>query len=214
VGGVATLAAALGVAACGAPASMAIWGSSSSSATHVRSNVGAESSTRLSLRAVPKSNGPSRAGVNGKSQASAVSNPAWLMSSAEAAQDWIAATNAFAIASLTDYWKSPALAATEVGPELTASQSLLRSHSQTGIVSRGSLRILSVRVTSVSETNAQVVGCVGGDQFDIYLSTGRPVPGNTEENTESRVFSAQVIQTSSGWKLARQSMKEGPCSAG
>jgi hypothetical protein len=136
------------------------------------------------------------------------------MSSAEAAQDWIAATNAFAIASLTDYWTSPALVATEVGPELTASQSLLRSRSETGIVSRGSLKILSVRVTSVTGTYAQVVGCVGGDQFDMYLSTGRPVPGNTKENTESRVFSAQVIQTSSGWKVSRQSMKEGPCAAG
>jgi hypothetical protein len=136
------------------------------------------------------------------------------MSSAEAAQVWIAATNAFAIASLTDYWRSPALAATEVGPELTASQSLLRSHSEAGIVSRGSLKILSVRVTSVTGTDAQVVGCVGGDPFDIYLTTGRPVLGNAKATAESRVFSAQVIQTSSGWKVDRQSMKEGPCTAG
>ena len=214
MGGVASLAAALGVAACGTPSSSAVWGSSNSSATHVSSSVGAESSNRLSVRTVPKSDGVSRASVNRKSQKSAVPSPAWLMSSAEAAQDWIAATNAFAIASLTDYWRSPALAATEVGPELTASQSLLRAHSEAGIVSRGSPRILSVRVTSVSQTYAQVVGCVGGDQFDIYVSTGLPVSGNTKASTTSRVFSAQVIQTSGGWKVSRQSMKEGPCTAG
>ena len=173
-----------------------------------------EASTRLSPRPASKSYGPSRAVVNRESPKGTAPNSAWLMSSADAAQTWIAATNAFAIASLTDYWTSPALVATEVGPELAASQSLLRAHSETGVVSRGSLRILSVRVTSVTRTYAQVVGCVGGDQFDIFLSTGRPVPGNTKENTESRVFSAQVIQTSSGWKVSRQSMEEGPCTAG
>ena len=214
MGGVATLAAALGVAACGAPAPSAISGFSGPSTAHVSRNVGVDTSNRLSARPVSKSHRSSSAGVDGRSPKSAAASPAWLMSSADAAQDWIAATNAFAIASFTDYWASPALVATEVGPELTASQSLLRSHSETGIVSRGSLKILSVRVTSVTGTYAEVVGCVGGDLFDMYLSTGRSVPGNTKENAESRVFSAQVIQTSSGWKVSRQSMKEGPCTVG
>lgn len=214
VGGMASLTAALGVAACGAPGSTAISGPLSSASNHASGHVIQTSSRGPALRSNAQNNGVSRRPATRSTGTGSLPTPAWLISSAEAAQGWIAATNAFANASFTDYWRSPALSATELSPELSATQSLLRSRSEAGIVARGSLKILSVQVTSVTGSYAQVVGCVGGNLIDVYLSTGHPVSGIAGEVADPKIFSADLMHTSSGWKVARQSVREGSCSAG
>ena len=214
VGGMASLTAALGVAACGAPGSTAISGPLSSASTHPSGNLIQTSSRGSALRSNAQNKGVSRRPATRSTGTGSVPTPAWLVSSAQAAQAWIAATNAFANASFTDYWRSPALSATEVSPELSAAQSLLRSRSDAGIVARGSLKILSVQVTSVTGSYAQVVGCVGGNLIDVYLATGRPVSGIAGHVAEPKAFSADLVQTASGWKVERQSVREGSCSAG
>jgi hypothetical protein len=215
MGGIASVAAALGVAACGGPGPSGLSGSSSSARV---------TSALVARNRVEGSNQPSRPTTQGHdhsprgsgsspAQKSAPS-PAWLVASAEAAQGWIASTNAFANASYTDDWKSPALGATEAATELKAAQSTLRSLSEEGIVTRGSPKILSVQVTSMSGSFAHVVGCVGGDQIEVYVGTGRPVGGISGKPGISKLVSADLVQTSTGWKVEKQSAKEDQCSPG
>jgi hypothetical protein len=209
VGGMASVAAALGVAACGVPGPSGLPGSSSSASPRVAGALTTESTAPappLRVRAKPRATDPSQ-------EEKTPPSPAWLVASAEAAQGWIAATNAFANASYTDDWNSPALVATEAAPELSEQQATLRSLSRLGIVGRGSPKILSVQVTSMSASFAQVLGCIGGDQIDIYLATGRPVPGKATSSSP-RGVSADLVLTPSGWKVQKESVEVGQCSPG
>ena len=216
MGGMAFVAAALGVAACGGPGSSGLAGSSNLAGPRVTGGLSARNGARASaLRSRPTTSHVSApAKAKPSSEQKSPPSPAWLMASAEAAQGWIAATNAFANASYTDDWNSPALEATEASSALSISQSTLRSLSDKGVVARGSPEILSVQVTSVSGSVAQVVGCVGGDQMEVYLAGGRPVPGNAGKAADPRLVSADLVQTANGWKVTKQSTKEGQCSAG
>jgi hypothetical protein len=208
MGGMAFVAAALGVAACGGPGPSGLSGPLGSGASRVTSALvarGGSGESTLPLR-------PPKATESSPVKKSAPS-PAWLIASADAAQGWIAATNAFASAAYTDDWNSSALQATETAPALSIAQSTLRSHYEAGIVARGSPKIAGVRVTSMSESVAQVVGCVSASQLEVYLFSGRPVPGK-QAASNSLVVSAEVVETTDGWKVQKQSAREGQCSAG
>ena len=217
MGGMASVAAALGVAACGGPGPSGLSGFSSSASPRVTSALAVRNTDRSSAqRAGPKTS--SHVNASGKAKSSSLQknppSPAWLVASAEAAQGWIAATNAFANAPYTDDWNSPALEATEVSAALSNSRSTLRSLSSAGIVARGSPEILRVQVTSMSGSVAQVVGCLGGDQMEIYRDSGRPVSGSAGRAGDPRVVSADLVQTADGWKVEKQSTKGAQCSAG
>lgn len=215
MGGIASVAAAVGIAACGGPGPSGLPGTTSSlkvpSALVARNR--AEGSNRPSRPTTQGHDHSPRGSGSSPAQKSAPS-PAWLVASAEAAQGWIASTNALANASYTDDWNSPALGATEAASELSAAQSSLRSLSEEGIVTRGSPKILSVQVTSMSSSFANVVGCVGGDQIEVYLATGRPVRGIAGRPGSPKLVSADLVQTSTGWKVEKQSAKEDQCSPG
>ena len=216
MGGIASVAAALGVAACAGSGPSGLSGSSgSTSTTSDARQRETEPKPPLTIRVRRRRGGGHSPRSSGSSppQKSAPS-PAWLVASAEAAQGWIASTNAFANASYTDDWNSPALAATEAATQLSAAQSTLRSLSEDGIVTRGLPKILSVQVTSMSGSLAHVVGCVGGDQIEVYLSTGRPVRGTAGQPGSPKLVSADLVQTSTGWKVEKQSAKEDQCSPG
>lgn len=215
MGGIGSFAAALGIAACGGPGPSGLPGSTSSvrvtSALGARN--GADGAPQRSLQTTKDDGHSPRTSGSSPAHKSAPS-PAWLVASAEAAQGWIASTNALANASYTDDWNSPALGATEAASELSAAQSSLRSLSEEGIVTRGSPKILSVQVTSMSSSFANVVGCVGGDQIEVYLATGRPVRGIAGRPGSPKLVSADLVQTSTGWKVEKQSAKEDQCSPG
>jgi hypothetical protein len=215
VGGIASVAAALGVAACAGSGPSGLSGSSGSTSTTstLVARDRTEASTHHSRQTTRGGGHSPRSSGSSPPQKSAPS-PAWLVASAEAAQGWIASTNAFANASYTDDWNSPALAATEAATQLSAAQSTLRSLSEDGIVTRGLPKILSVQVTSMSGSLAHVVGCVGGDQIEVYLSTGRPVRGTAGQPGSPKLVSADLVQTSTGWKVEKQSAKEDQCSTG
>jgi hypothetical protein len=218
VGGVALIGAALGVGACGglAPSGRSALSTNSTNKQFASAKLGSNTTVASTepLRSVAANDRASTSGAKPDSAKQSPSSPAWLMASAEAAQGWIAATNAFANASYTDDWNSPALVATEEGPELGASQSALHSLSDAGIVARGTPQILSVQVTSVGKSFAQVLGCVGGDQIHVYLSTGLPVPGRAGQASLGQSVSADLVQTTSGWKVQKQSTGGGKCSPG
>jgi hypothetical protein len=215
VGGIASVAAALGVAACGGSGPSALSGSSgSTSATSALVARNRAEATTEHSRQTPAGDGHTQRSSGSSPPQTSAPSPAWLVASAEAAQGWIASTNAFANASYTDDWNSPALAATEAATQLSAARFTLRSLSEEGIVTRGLPKILSVQVTSMSGSLAHVVGCVGGDQIEVYLGTGRPVRGTAGQPGISKLVSADLVQTSVGWKVEKQSAKEDQCSTG
>jgi hypothetical protein len=119
--------------------------------------------------------------------------------------------DAYDDAAYTDDWQSPELGATQVDPALAGGQASLRWLAAAGDVAVGTPKILGITVDVESATSAYVVGCLGGDEIDIKRSTGLPVPGDLGEDTIPDVFNAQMVKTSSGWKLESQSVEEAQC---
>jgi len=209
VGGMVSVAAALGVAACGGP------GSSGLSALPRPTNEQHPPSQVVSSTVLTPAGHTTQApkktrGSSTSQKRESPPSPAWLVASAEAAQAWVAATNAFADASYTDDWNSAALAATELQPELSHTQSNLHWLSAAGIVARGAPQILSVQVTSLTGSLAGVAACVSWNHSYIFLATDQPVR-SIANSRGPVVFSSEMRHVASGWKLANQSQKEGPC---
>ena len=125
-------------------------------------------------------------------------------------QGWLSAIQALEQASYTSDWRSPDLAATEVDPELSRVVSDLRGLARAGIVTKGSTKLVSVGVISLNGETAQLVGCVTGDEANFYSSTGRPAP-DSSGRAGPQIISAEMAETSVGWKVESETSKEAPC---
>ena len=136
--------------------------------------------------------------------------PVPMSASTAVVQGWSSAIQAFEEASYTSDWRSPDLAATEVDPELAFVVSDLRTLARTGIVSKVSTKLVSVGVISLSGETAQLVGCVIRDETDLYSSTGRPVADGSGP-AHPQVISAEMVETSVGWKVKSETSKEAKC---
>ncbi|MHB1502687.1 MAG: hypothetical protein ACYCTL_01315 [Acidimicrobiales bacterium] len=123
---------------------------------------------------------------------------------------WRAALSAIDTAARTADWRSAAIRATHVMPQLGIVEHNLLAMHLDGEVATGHDRLLWARVVSIDGTTAEVVGCVSGDEIGVFAATGRPVPGIAGEAGKAGITSTMLL-TSSGWKLERQSGTEGTC---
>ena len=72
--------------------------------------------------------------------------------------------------------------------------------------------MLNASVTPVSATEAEVQACIFGDNVVVSDATGKPVPGILGSTGQERVEAVMQL-TTSGWKLAGQTVTEGTCAA-
>ncbi len=123
---------------------------------------------------------------------------------------WEAAQVAFHDAALTADPSFPALAATMVDPQLGGAESALRGMRARGEVARGPDFYGSPRVSTVTATGATVVSCVHGEEIVIFPRNGRPVPGVLGQ-PDYELVTSTMVPTSSGWKVADQTVRVGAC---
>ena len=223
VGGLATVAAALGLAACAGPGGvrpLATLGSRSLTAATgsaaPRDSYGWRPGRVAEAKAPKASDGSPGIGVGRRTPAvertSALPAPDWL-ANADAAQGWIAAMDAYDEAAYSDDWRSPDLVATRTEAALELAQASLRKMASEDEISRGTARILAVEVYSEGPDAAEVTGCIGGDEVVVYRSTGRPVTGDPGESAVPDVFHAQMVDVGGHWKLEYQTVTEAQCRA-
>ncbi len=122
---------------------------------------------------------------------------------------WRAALMAFDSAALTMNWKSPAVAATHVEPQLGVAIRNLWLEHWAHYIAIGRETVLWTEVVNVSGNNATVDACVDADEIAVYSSTHAPVPGPLGERERAEAI-ANMIETSSGWKLEHQEWTS-PC---
>jgi len=134
-----------------------------------------------------------------------------MLENEAAGQAWAWAMDAYDDAAYTDDWQSPELKDFAIGPALVGGQSSLRWLAAAGDFAVGTPKILGFTVYVQNATTAVVVGCLGGTEIDVNRLTGRPVPGDLGEDAIPDVFNAQMVKTSSGWKLYDQSDEEAQC---
>ena len=120
---------------------------------------------------------------------------------------WHAFENALADANPSD----PLLAATMVDPQLQGVKANLLADQRQGIVGRGSFA-LHPKIVSMSATTATVVDCAHSTAALVYQITGKPVPPVTPPENDG-VHSTLVL-TGGTWKVAKQTVTDGKCSAG
>jgi len=125
---------------------------------------------------------------------------------------WFAAEEAFHQAALTSDPNSPALLATMVSPELARIQASLSQFRANGDVAKGPISYGHPRITARGPAGIEVVSCVDGRDIEVSASTGRPITGVL--GTATIDLTSSIMQaTSSGWKLADQSVEPGKCRA-
>jgi hypothetical protein len=120
---------------------------------------------------------------------------------------WHAFEHALADANPSD----PLLAATMVDPQLQGVKANLLADQRQGIVGRGSFA-LHPKLVSMSATTATIVDCAHSTAALVYQSTGKPVPPVTPAENDG-VHSTLVL-TGGTWKVAKQTVTDGKCSAG
>jgi hypothetical protein len=154
----------------------------------------AHSSTTTSPRSTTS------AGTTGRS-----SEAAAVLSAYRAA--WHAFEHALADANPSD----PLLTATMVDPQLQGVKANLLADQRQGIVGRGTFT-LHPKIVSMSATTATVVDCAHSTAALVYESTGKPVPPVTPPENDG-VHSTLVL-TGGTWKVAKQTVTDGKCTAG
>jgi hypothetical protein len=123
---------------------------------------------------------------------------------------WRAAYEAFDVAERTMDWESPALAATNVPPQLGIDTENLKIEYEAGYVSVGHDSILTVDVVKRAAQVATVVACTNENEISVFASTLEPVPGELGE-TGLTGFTSIMVDTASGWKIEQNETTEGTC---
>lgn len=127
------------------------------------------------------------------------------------AKAWFAAQRAFDTAAMTSDAQSPMLAATMISPQLDHVRENLASFASRGYGARGPTYFGKPRVRDQHASQANVVACVHGEEIEIDMRTGKPVPGVLGKSAYELVNSV-MRRTPSGWKLANQTVVVGGCS--
>jgi hypothetical protein len=123
---------------------------------------------------------------------------------------WKAALNAYDTAARSSDPNSPALVATHVEPELSIAEKSLALERYNNAIATGSDRVLRARVVSLSDKSATVAACVNGGEIFVDASTRQPVPGVLGQ-AGIEGSNATMLLTPGGWKLERQTVREGRC---
>lgn len=122
-----------------------------------------------------------------------------------------AAWHAFEHAAADANPSDPLLAATMIDPQLQGVKANLLADQRQGIVGRGTF-VLHPKVIAMSATSATVVDCVHSTAILVYKSTGKPVPPITPPENDG--VHATLSLTGGTWKLYKQTVTEGKCTAG
>jgi hypothetical protein len=123
---------------------------------------------------------------------------------------WFAAQKAFDSAALTSDANSPKLAATMISPQLDHVRTNLGTFSSLGYRARGTTHYSSPRIRNQSSARAEVASCVHDEEIEFVTKTGSPVPGVLGRAAYEQISSV-MRKTSSGWKLADQTVTVGGC---
>lgn len=124
---------------------------------------------------------------------------------------WFAAQRAFDAAAINSDAHSPRLAATMISPQLEHVRENLQTFASLGYGARGPTYFGKPKVRDQAANQAHVVSCVHGEEIEIDMKTGKPVPGVLGQSAYELVNSA-MRRTASGWKLANQTVVVGGCS--
>ena len=123
---------------------------------------------------------------------------------------WRAAEVAFHDAAESSNPDFPALSSTMVDPQLARARAFLAEMRQSGNVAVGRTDLGDPTVVSIVGVRAVVVSCIHGGEIEVDGTTRRPVAGVLGEATFEEVTSQELL-TSSGWRLADQSVAVGGC---
>ncbi len=123
---------------------------------------------------------------------------------------WRAAEVAFHDAAESSNPDFPALSSTMVDPQLARAKAFLAEMRQSGDVAVGQTDLGVPTVVSIVGARAVVVSCIHGGEIEVDRTTRRPVSGVLGEATFEEVTSQELL-TSSGWRLADQSVAVGAC---
>jgi hypothetical protein len=103
------------------------------------------------------------------------------------------------------------LAATMISPQLDHVRENLAAFASQGYRARGPTYFGDPKVQNQSTRQAHVVSCVHGEEIEIDIKTGKPAPGVLGQSAYELVNSV-MRRTSSGWKLANQTVVASGCS--
>jgi hypothetical protein len=123
---------------------------------------------------------------------------------------WFAAERAFQQAARTSDPNSPGLLATTVSPVLDNVRANLAHLRADGDVARGTVDFGQPRITASGSSGVEVVSCMDGRDIEVSIATGKPVPG-VLGTPMKEVVSSVMKSTSTGWKLADQSVVTEAC---
>jgi hypothetical protein len=123
---------------------------------------------------------------------------------------WFSAELAFETAALSSDPDQPDLMATTVSPQIQWTRALLGRMRATGEISRGSMHFFTPHVDVLSSRLATVTACGHDAEVVVSAQTGRPVPGVAGQ-VDFEYFVSVMELTDSGWKLASQAIRVGPC---
>lgn len=123
---------------------------------------------------------------------------------------WRAAFEAFDVASRTENWTSPALAATVVQPQLGIDTHNLMLENEAGYIAVGHDTVLRVNVVKRSGQVATVVACTDEHEIVVSGSTHEPVPGVLGAPGLAG-FTSIMVETPSGWKIEQSETTEDTC---
>jgi len=109
----------------------------------------------------------------------------------------------------------PALSATATDPLLMQVRQSLVYDKDQGIVGRGDVTLEHPHVVSLSGSTAIVQDCVYSALVLVYVSSGRPVPGQPGgTQPEYDGVRATLVMTAGVWKVSDQAIVTGSCPAG
>jgi len=125
---------------------------------------------------------------------------------------WFAAQRAFDAAAMTSDAHSPMLAATMISPQLDHVRENLESFASRGYAARGPTYFGKPTVRNQRDSKADVESCVHGEEIEVDMKTGKPIPGVLGQSAYELVNSV-MRRTPSGWKLANQTVVVDGCSS-
>jgi hypothetical protein len=123
---------------------------------------------------------------------------------------WLAAQRAFHNAALTSDANSPELADAMISPQLDRARTNLATFASRGYRARGVTHYGNEVVRSQSPDRASVVSCAVDDEIEFEADTGKPVSGVLGKPSHE-LISSVMRKTSTGWKLADQTIAVGGC---
>ena len=137
---------------------------------------------------------------------------AWLegQTSKQVVAAWTAAERSFETAALAADPSEPALVDTTVSPQLETSQAVLQSMRAAGEIARGPTTFGPAVVLVTSARLATVTACGHDAEIVVSARSGQPVAGMPGQ-VDYVYFTSTMELTSSGWKLADQSVGVGAC---